>query len=271
MTVTVAAFLETTPPSMQITVSVTAGQVMTAATVYRLDNGIPTLIRAQPALGFDTVIVSDYEAPYGVPVLYKFVASTASEQTDETSEPTTLLSANAWLIHPTVPSLSMRISGDRNNLPSITSIGDVTNSSAATQHYILGSSSPITTVSGPRFSNEFMLGLMTKTRAHEVALNGLLRDGTPLLIRSPATFDIGLDEGFYSVGDVIRARMSQRPGSFTRNYSLPLTLVQSPIASVAYLGWSWAGLAGGFASWIAVATEFDSWATATVNLRRSDS
>jgi hypothetical protein len=437
MTINVVALPDTTPPSVRVTCSVTSGWAMSEAAVYRLDNGVPTLVRTQPATGFDTQIVTDYEAPYGVPSVYQFVADyfnpaaistvwdeawsnltawtgetnlftvsggllrlnttaakgasiartvptgayrvtvasmtlpgtpsdnsscgvlipglvalipsaggflqvmdyrnysltqtaisissqftidclgstvvisgvggtltlsgystttfssvgvmgraatsgvfnvgpirvssypAAPSHVEQTSSPVTLSPHSAWLIHPSSPSLSMPISGDRDNLPSITSIGDVTNGSAATQHQILGSSVPITTVSGPRFSNEFTLGLMTKTRAHELALTGLLLDGSPLMVRTPATFDVGLDEGFYSVGDVTRSRMSQRPGSFIRNYTLPMTAVQAPIADIAYSGWSWASVAVAFTSWASAASAFTSWANLGINSRKS--
>jgi len=99
-------------------------------------------------------------------------------------------------------------------------------------------------------------------------MNALLRDGSPLLVRVPTTFDIGFDEGFYSVGDVGRARQAQKPGNTWRDFTLPLTGVQSPIASVTNSGWSWAGLAGAFPTWAQVAAAFATWSDVSTNTRK---
>jgi len=435
MTVTVVALPLTTPPSMQVTCAVTTGNVMKTAALYRIDSGVPVLVRSQPSTGFDTRVVSDFEAPYGASTVYEFVSdyfdpaaittvwaetwvdltawtgdvssyavsagtvqqvavhsdgsplaisravasgayratiasiagpSTASypsgvwfpnlvavisltgnlvavydyrtksftgtaissaspitvdflgtsivvsgtggtftlsgftatnyssvvisgsgassglftvgaitissypvvTHVDQSSTPTTLSPVSAWMVHPSNPGLSMPISGDEINLPSIRGIGDISNGSAATEHHILGQSTPITTVSGPRFSNKLTVVLATKTRAQELSMNALLRDGSPLLVRVPTTFDIGFDEGFYSVGDVGRARQAQKPGNTWRDFTLPLTGVQSPIASVTNSGWSWAGLAGAFPTWAQVAAAFATWSDVSTNTRK---
>ncbi len=198
----------------------------------------------------------------------KLVTYPPSIHIDATSDPVELDPVNPWLIHPASPGLSIPIGSADRSLTTIRTLGDVTNPSAATEHQILGQSNPITTTSGPRFSNRLTVMLATKTRTQELALNALLNDGTPLLVRAPSTFDIGFDEGFYSVGDAVRGRISQRPGDPYRQFTLPLTGVQSPIVTVQNTGWSYAGAAAAFAAYAVVSTAYSSYSDLLVDNRK---
>jgi hypothetical protein len=109
--------------------------------------------------------------------------------------------------------------------------------------------------------------LGVRNRDQELALKALLADGTPLLFRFPASFDAGFDEGFYSVGDVQRARFAQRPGLGLRNVTLPLTEVQSPVVNVANSGWSYAALAAGLASFGILTSAYNTFADMQVDNR----
>jgi len=432
VTISVTANPYTTPPRNEITVTVPTGDVMKTASLTRIINGVPELVRTQPATGFDTQIVYDYEAPYDTPATYQFTTTytdptavtTAWDETwpnlsnwtgdtgsfavasgvlslsasgyaiyhldralpaaasyravvskltasgtdlvsvkqsgvqfltatgavlvqvspnlsgkitvqystgatvttaisgsspftvdflgssivvsgtggtytvpnlantdyatvrittayhnpgtfqvgeiktstygtttnaTYTSGSLSLSPVNAWIIHPSNPGLSIPISsGDRSTV-TIRSIGDVTNQSAATEHVILGQSEPITTTNGPRYSNRLQMVLGVRTRPQELALSALIQDGTPVLIRFPGILPTGFDEGFYSVGDVQRARWAQRPNFEFRDVTLPLTKVQSPVVSVANTGWSFASLAATF-DFATVAAAYDSFA-----------
>jgi hypothetical protein len=110
--------------------------------------------------------------------------------------------------------------------------------------------------------------LKARTAAHEAALNGILADGTPLLFRFPTTYDAGFDEGFYTIGTVMRARVAQMKGSHLRDFTLDLTQVQQPTVMVQNSGWSWAALAAAFPTWAAVAQAYNTWADVLTNNRK---
>lgn len=194
--------------------------------------------------------------------------ATVSTHVDQLSSPVTLSPAAAWLIHPSNPALSMPVSSHDRSAATIRILGEVSNASTVTEHEILGQQFPITTTSGPRQGNKLQAVVGVRTAAQEQALMGLLADGTPLLFRAPASYPIGLEEGFYSVGDVTRARISQRLGDPMRNFTLPLTQVQSPIVTVQNAGWSWAALAAAFPTWAAVAAAYNTWADVLTNNRK---
>lgn len=191
-----------------------------------------------------------------------------SSHLDQLSSPVTLSPAAAWLIHPANPGLSMPVSSTDRSAATIRILGEVSNASTVTEHEILGQQFPITTTSGPRQGNKLQAVVGVRTAAQEQALMGLLADGTPLLFRAPGSYAIGLEEGFYSVGDVTRARISQRLGDPIRNFTLPLTQVQSPIVTVQNAGWSWASLAAAFPTWAAVAAAYNTWADVLTNNRK---
>jgi hypothetical protein len=184
-----------------------------------------------------------------------------------TSTPAIISPANSWMIHPSNPSLSVPISSQDRSTATIRSIGDITNPSNSTEHQILGQSNPIVTNSGPRLSSRLTMVIGTKTTAQEKALFALLGDGTPVLFRFPASFNIGFDDGFYAVGDIGRGRFAQRPGDALRNFTLPLTQVQSPVVVVQNAGWSDAALAAEFATWAQVAAAFNTYADVASNNR----
>jgi hypothetical protein len=219
---------------------------------------------------FSSVVVSAQALQYGSFSVGEVKVSSypVTSHTDATSDAATNTPASPWMIHPSNPSLSIPVGSADRSTASIRAIGDVTNPSASTEHQILGQSAPITTTSGPRLSNRLTVVIAVKTSVQEQALNGLLADGTPLLFRFPPSFNAGFDEGFYSVGDVTRARFAQRVGAPRRDITLPLTAVQSPIVSVQNAGWSWAALAAAFPTWSQVSAAYATWADVLTNNRR---
>ncbi|WP_434315833.1 hypothetical protein [Leifsonia sp. P73] len=198
----------------------------------------------------------------------KVTAYPTTTHLDQTATPSTISPTQPWLIHPANPGLSMPMSSRDRSTVSIRNLGDITNDSITTEHQILGAEFPITTTSGPRLGNKLQMVVGVRTAAQEQALRALLKDGTPLLFRAPASYPIGLDEGFYSVGQLTRGRLSQRLGDPMRNFTLPLTQVQSPAVGVANTGWSWAALAAQFPTWQAVAAAFNTWADVLTNNRK---
>jgi len=191
-----------------------------------------------------------------------------SSSTDQLSSPVAISPLQPWLIHPSNPGLSMPLSSKDRSAVAIRSVGEVSNTSTITEHPILGQALPITTTSGPRLGSKYQLQLMSRTAAQERAIMGLVSDGTPLLFRAPFIYPIGIEEGFYAVGDVTRTRLADRLGDETRFITLPLTRVQSPIVNVQNTGWSWAALAAQFATWADEANGYASWADVFTNNRK---
>lgn len=185
-----------------------------------------------------------------------------------TAAAATLSPAAPWLIHPSNPGLSMPVSSKNRSTAMIRTLGEVSNASQVTEHQILGQQLPITTTSGPRMGNKLQVVVGVRTAAQEQALMGLLADGTPILFRAPAGYPIGLEEGYYSIGDITRGRLSQRLGDTMRDFTLPLTQVQRPAVTVQNAGWSWAALAAQFSTWQAVAAAFNTWADVAANNRK---
>ena len=58
------------PPRNTVALSVPSGAIMDSVSVWRSLAGVRTPLRAQPAAGFTSRTVYDYEPPYGVPVTY---------------------------------------------------------------------------------------------------------------------------------------------------------------------------------------------------------
>lgn len=98
MTITATPVPGATPPRIDVGLSVTAGSVMQSVSLWRVAEGKRELVRAQPSPGFDSRVVNDYEAPYGVPVSYEWTTEylDSSQIVQLWSEPWANLSA--WTV-----------------------------------------------------------------------------------------------------------------------------------------------------------------------------
>jgi sugar lactone lactonase YvrE len=88
VTITATGNSASTPPKVDIAVSVTPGSVMQSVAIYRNDSYGRTLVRTQPSSGFDSRTVTDYECPYGEAVTYDWAS--------EYIAPATPLFAETW-------------------------------------------------------------------------------------------------------------------------------------------------------------------------------
>lgn len=75
MTITATAEPLEAPPRVAVDVAVPAGRVMTEVAVWRNDSSGRSLVRTQPAAGFESRQVLDYECPYEVGVTYDWAAT----------------------------------------------------------------------------------------------------------------------------------------------------------------------------------------------------
>lgn len=96
MTISVTPNPSATPPSCTVAVSITAGFVMSSVAVYRNDHNGRTLLRSQPAAGFDSRTVTDYECPYEENVTYDWTTTYTDPSAYSTLFNETWASTAAW-------------------------------------------------------------------------------------------------------------------------------------------------------------------------------
>lgn len=167
----------------------------------------------------------------------------------EESDALTLAPADAWLVAPQAPALSVPLSNSDQQAAGIRTLGPISNASNTTVHRILGASEPVTTTTGNRQSDTFAATVYTHTSEERQALKALLAADTPILINVPPAWDIDLDYGFYQVGDVTETRFFTLGGVPMRDFQLPLTRVRSPEVDVENPGWSYSQVATTWATY----------------------
>jgi hypothetical protein len=146
---------------------------------------------------------------------------------------TTLNVDEAWLLHPSSPSLSVSIDAntwrDDGLNVAIESAQQSVARSAQTLHYPIGRPRAVVIGHGNRLDDEWTLVLTAPRLEDRDAVSAIVRDQTPLLIRSPLSFGWDLPDGFYAIGDVTSDRYFA-PLLFTeRRISLPLTPSDPPV------------------------------------------
>jgi hypothetical protein len=258
------------PPRVELTLTVPAGTTMSQVSVWRDDFTGRNLLRSQPLTGFDTRLVFDFEAPFGVPVVYGWTVTyvgASSATVTEFTPPVTVNPEDGWLIAPQSPGLSFplaRVDPSRAGLSGQSSSSFGTNT---TVHRILGASVPVTTTSGPRQAEVTGLQVRTVTDQESRDLLALLATDFPILLNTPPSWNANLPYGFFQVGNVDVSRVSTVGTLPDRVWDLPVTRVRSPIADVENVGWDYAELATAFASYAAVQGRFTSYANLAANVR----
>jgi hypothetical protein len=178
----------------------------------------------------------------------------------ETSAPVNLNPADAWMIAPQSPALSIPLSNSNQQAAGIRTIGPLSNATNTTVHRILGTSTPITTTTGNRQDDTLSATLYTHTSNERQALKALLAPDTPVLVNVPPSWDLDLAYGFYQVGDVTETRPYTLGGVPMRDFELPLTRVRSPEVDVENPGWSYAQVATVWATYTEVLTNYATYA-----------
>lgn len=252
------------------------------ATGFTLEH-TPTGVRlSDGALIFDiagargdlsSVSVTSVFAASAVMTVGAITASTTATLLDiaEASAPVSLNPADAWLIAPQAPVLSVPLSPDpRSTRPQVAALGSIRNTDQKTYHSILGTDKPVTTASGPQGSDETTLVVRTRTRDQEIALRAISGPQLPVLIRFPPSFGYDFQDDYYAIGTLERARIAQTPDYQPRRITLPLTAVEAPIVDVENVGWSWAALAVAYPSWTAMQAAYATWADVVADNRIGD-
>jgi hypothetical protein len=152
----------------------------------------------------------------------------------------------AWLIHPTFPSLSCSIDPGQHRFRDnginvdATSKASKSRAARATRHQLVGRRRDVVISSGPRAAAEWELRLRTRRLADRDAVEDLVDDQSPLLLRSPPSWPWDLPDGWYSVGDYSEERpRANRLDAPDRLLTLPLTPVDPPAARLGSV-WTYA-------------------------------
>lgn len=185
----------------------------------------------------------------------------------ETSAAVNLNPADAWLIAPQAPALSVPLSNSNQQAAGIRELNPVNNASNTTIHRILGTSTPVTTTTGNRQADTLGATIYTHTSDERVALRALLAPDTPILINVPASWELDLAYGFYQVGDTTESRPYTLGGIPMRDFNFPLTRVRSPDVDVENPGWSYAQVATTWAAYTEVLANYTTYADLAVDER----
>lgn len=266
MPVSVNANGASTPPQFEVTITSPDGSAITAISLSRKVAGILTPTRVQPLAGAASRFIADPEGPWDSSVIYTATTTSGAGTVTESSAPATLVPSPLaiWAIHPTVPGRSMPIDVADFSQVGIAELGEVTYKSQATLHSILGGTVPTLTKVGNRAQASGSMSLTTVSLADQAKLLALLNDETPILLREPAAWGWGLDEGYYAIADVGFARRLMYGPEPSRTARLPLQKVAAP-AGVQQSAWDWGGMTAGNADFGTVSARYADWNALTGN------
>jgi hypothetical protein len=193
-------------------------------------------------------------------------APPSAESVEEESDPVTLESDRAWLIHPSSTDLSFPLERASASAAGIVSVDDVVNDSVASLHPILGARSSVAVSAGPRRDDVTGMTVATTSAAERAALRALLFSDFPILVQIPADWDVDFNCGFYSVGRTTERRPVQVGSEPWRETHLPLTRVQAPVADVVAT-WTYTDVLLEFSTYTGLKDTFETYADLTTNTR----
>lgn len=152
-----------------------------------------------------------------------------------------------WLKFPQQPFLNRTIT--------VVDFGDITNPSRSGVFAVVGRSKSVA-VTDVRGADQFELQILLDSSAAADEMKLCLSGGAVVLIQCPG--DSPVPSGYYCVGDLGRAR----PGrlSARRVFTLPLTEVTAPAASLPAASITWRGLANRYPTWADVIADNATWA-----------
>lgn len=210
------------PPRVVLNLSGMAGSTVT---VTRIDSSGArvTLRAANPKnLSGGGAVIYDYEAPDGQAATWTATSDTGVSA----SAAATLPATGPRLVHPGLPSLSVRLT--------VAAMGDLVADVAVGVHRPLGRRTPIVITSGQRQAPTFDLTVRTAAEVDEDALWDLLSDGSTLLLQIAYDPSVGVTRSYYywvSIGQVTQSRLVPTfvadPGDLM-HWTLPCTVSSRP-------------------------------------------
>lgn len=208
----------------------------------------------------DTMVVTDYEVPLGVPVQWRvrIEAPTGTAGSfSYTTDPITLDAdpTAVWLKDPGLPQRSCKVTVG-------TPLPTWQTSARQSVSQVRGRRLPVV-ISDVRSGRTGSLTIITETTDERDALNWVLESGSVLLLQWPPGW--GETDMYVSVGDVSAAPVVDFAEFHDRTWVLPLTEVDRPIGGVtgsadrvwqdvAESGSTWAEALAGAMSWLDVYT-----------------
>lgn len=142
----------------------------------------------------------------------------------------------SWLKFPRFPFLNRPVV--------VTDFGTITRPSRAGVFQVVGRSLPVA-VTDVRGSRQFDLELYTETLTAGDELETVLSAGDVVLLQTPGGCPV--PGGYFAIGDLTVARTAAR--SERRYFTLPVTQVAGPDASLSAATITWRGLANRYATW----------------------
>lgn len=154
----------------------------------------------------------------------------------------TLTGTAAWLIHATTPALSVKIDTGEGNAATPLFVGEVTSqqftrtASGRSVLEIEGSDLPVVVTTGPRRRPDRTLQIVAEDFDARDDVLAALDSNDPVLLRSPASWDLDMPEGWFSVGDVNveRRDLPNLPSGKETTLTLPLTPVRTPVIETSF-------------------------------------
>ncbi|WHT21025.1 hypothetical protein N8J89_08140 [Crossiella sp. CA-258035] len=218
---TVTATAQAAQGRVKIDISWASSQYLN---VYRIQDGVATPVRgAFPSPDPATVqTVYDYEAPLDVAVSYKVTTPWLAFAALFSSSVTLVSSGLSWLTHPTSVQLAMN--------PLVAEQPEREHSLDQAVLTPIGRRYPVVISAAVRQAPSQDLILYTKTLTERTQLLALVQSGSPLLLRTPASY--GWDPlTWLSVGNVVERPVRWLANEPARVWSLATQQVDAPAVS----------------------------------------
>lgn len=209
------------PPRLRIDITDTGSPAITAVTILRLDaDGRYRRVRTSddgplPISGGGATVY-DYEPlGYGTQVTYS---------TDQVGGPTAVAVLDVddiWLIHPGVPSRSVRVD-------SVSKLGPRARAVQQGKFVVLEREDPVMVTGGARSTPAGLLGVRTATDAQRRAMDLLLDDASPVLLNIPVGKRWGFDSSYLAIGDTDEDRPVRYGPVPLREWALPYQVISRP-------------------------------------------
>lgn len=197
-----------------------------------------------------TVNLDDYEFEPGAVNTYRAISLSPVDVTLGTESNTiTPVIDRVWLKSIARPFLNMRVT--------VRDYSAVSRRARAGLFEIPGRSFPVR-VADVGSSRSWTTEVITYDLTEARSLEYLIASGDVVLVQVPPAYDI--PGGYVGLGDMTRGRISRPLSDGRRQFSLPMTEVAAPAASVVGYAGTWEGLLAEFGTWTAVMTAFPTWA-----------
>lgn len=215
-------------PSVDVTVAAIPFNLTNSVTVWRMWNGQREPLRSgrQIRVLGSSLVVTDYEAPFGVATSYQAECDDVlgtpldSGMSDNVLLPVT----NVWISDPFAPTVacSARLSRD--------SLSTMSYAREGGPLYVVGDPMPVGVVGLRHEAAAIPIKILNFTRSESEAVLAVLRSADPFLMRCPAGYPTP-PLMYLTTADIVAARYLVTDGSWRTNVSCTAALVSSPLAT----------------------------------------